>query len=91
MDLTTFVGYAVYTWSLQFQIILNRVKEAADLFGWQANMCLYCLDSILLMWLKVVWMYSGKVTRCFLAGSVSPHWWVDGWLYIPVSGCTHSS
>jgi len=83
MDLATFVGYAVYTWSLQFQIILNRVKEAADLLGWQANMCLYCLDSILLiMWWKVVWMYSGKVTCCLLAGSVSPHWWMDGWMAV---------
>jgi len=83
VDLTTFVGYAVYAWSLQFQIILKRVKEAADLFGWQANICVYCLDSILLMWLKVVWMYSRKVTRCLLAGSVSlTDGWMDGCVYL---------
>jgi hypothetical protein len=69
VDLTTFIGYAVYAWSLQSQVILNRwPSRAAD-----QHVLILCLDHILLMWLKVVWIYSRKVTDCLLAGSGSPH------------------
>jgi hypothetical protein len=53
VDLTTFAVDAVQTWNAQFQVIFQRAKPI---------LLMLCLDSILLISCKVIWMYSGKVT-----------------------------
>jgi hypothetical protein len=55
VDLAIFAMDAVHTWNLQFQVIFQRAKKPILL--------ILCLDSILLIWFKVIWMYSGKVTE----------------------------
>jgi hypothetical protein len=55
IDLTTLAGHTVHTSSLEFQVILRRPKETGDLLRGRLT-DLMCLDSSLLMWLKVVLM-----------------------------------
>ena len=53
VDLTTFAVDAVHTWNPQFQVIFKRAKPL---------LLVLCVDSILLISFKVVWMYTGKVS-----------------------------
>jgi hypothetical protein len=66
VDLTTFAIDAVHTCKPHFQVIFQRAKPI---------LLLLCLDSILLISFKVIWMYSGKVTKVGISpGLVSgPH------------------
>jgi len=66
VDLTTFAIDAIHTWKPQFQVLFQRAKPI---------LLLLCLDSILLISFKVIWMYSGKVTTVDISpGLVSgPH------------------
>jgi hypothetical protein len=50
----------LHTQSLQSLIVLNKGNEAGDL-GWRSTLLELYLDSILLMWLKFVWICSRKV------------------------------
>jgi hypothetical protein len=54
VDLTTFAMDSVHTWNPQFQVIFQRAKPI---------LLMLCLDSILLISFKVIWMFSGKVTE----------------------------
>jgi hypothetical protein len=56
VDLTTLTGHAVYTRSLELQVILHRPKETGDLLGGRTTDLMLCLDSSLLMQLNVVLM-----------------------------------
>jgi len=66
VDLTTFEVDAVHTWNPQFQVIVQKAKPI---------LLMLCLDSILLISFKVIWMYSGKVNEVGISlGLVSgPH------------------
>lgn len=66
VDLTTFAVDAALTWNPQFQVIFQRAKSI---------LLMLCLDSILLIPFKVMWMYSGEITESGISlGLVSgPH------------------
>jgi hypothetical protein len=55
-DLTTLTGHAVHARSLESQVVLHRLKETGDLLVGRTTDLMLCMDSSLLMRLKVMLM-----------------------------------
>jgi hypothetical protein len=51
--LTALRGNAVYSWHLQSQVILDRLKETRYFPGGRPTDFMLCRDSTLLMWLNI--------------------------------------
>jgi hypothetical protein len=69
-DLTTLAVHVVHTRSLESQVILHRLKETGIFFGGGPTDLMLCLDSSLLMRLKVVPPWGRKATE---AGAFLPN------------------
>jgi hypothetical protein len=68
-DLTTLAWHVVHTCTLESQIVLYKLKETEIFFGERPTNMMLCLDSGLLMQLKVVLMKGKKVTETDFAGA----------------------